>query len=376
MLTRLVLLMAACGLTFPVLSTPASNVERLYFIGQDLDALRGFYASDCCAKPDGVTAYLSLYRLLEGEDAGGLGYRADGTAIQPEASWGAGRVDARASIESFGARELAIGLFIAENDQPGGLGMIAGGEFDAEIDHLARFIDTVDGRVFLRVGYEFDGTWNHGQDNPETYKAAWRHIADRLRTHELDNLRLTWQAGASIIDDILEKRHEDIRDWYPGDNYVDWMALSWFMAPDAMPAIDTDGYVPASSGALAMEVVDFARERGKPVLIAESTPQGYDIEVGFKANIGPMFDGVAGENRQHRSSSAIWNEYYAPLFAFMNDHADVVRGLAYINVDWNSQPMWGPPYTSGYWGDSRLEANPWIAAKFDAAVAAWKALPR
>ena len=30
--------------------------------------------------------------------------------------------------------------------------------------------------------------------------------------------------------------------------------------------------------------------------------------------------------------------------------------MAYINVEWNAQRMWGDG-SNGYWGDSRLEAN-------------------
>jgi len=56
----------------------------------------------------------------------------------------------------------------------------------------------------------------------------------------------------------------------------------------------------------------------------------------------------------------------------MNDNRDVIHVLAYINVDWDSQAMWGPPYANGFWGDSRLEVNADIAARFAAAIDAWK----
>lgn len=41
-----------------------------------------------------------------------------------------------------------------------------------------------------------------------------------------------------------------------------------------------------------------------------------------------------------------------------------MKAVAYINVDWDSQPMWGPPYRQGYWGDSRVQANPVIKARW------------
>ena len=57
----------------------------------------------------------------------------------------------------------------------------------------------------------------------------------------------------------------------------------------------------------------------------------------------------------------------------MNTNTDTVRGLAYINVNWDAQPMWGPPYNGGFWGDTRLENNPEIAERFNRAVENWKA---
>ena len=348
--------------------------QRLFILGQDLDALRGYYASDCCSTPDGTTAYLSLYRLREGADFGGLGYSPEGRLLKPEGSWGAGKVGAWQTVNEFNSQHIAIGLFIAENEVPDGLSRISQGEFDAEIDHLANFAKTVPGQVYLRVGYEFDGVWNSGQENPEKYVSAYRHIVDRLRQSGVSNVNFVWQASASIIDDIIEKRREDIALWYPGDDYVDWVALSWFLNPDLLPSVDSD-YTPASSRALADEVTALARKHGKPVLIAEASPQGIDINENFKANITPILDGPSGKGKTDLSDDEIWSLYYAPLFAWMDDNKDVVRALAYINVDWDSQPMWGAPYDSGFWGDSRLETNPELASRFNVAIEKWRSEP-
>ena len=369
-------LLVGCATTSHSKTAPSSATaeNKIYFIGQDLSAIRGYYESDCCAEPDGTTAYLSLYQLRTAPDFGGLGYDLNGAVITPEASWGAGPVGAYQSVTEFGAADLAIGLYIAENGMPGGLRKIADGEFDAEILHLSEFMKTVPGRVFLRIGYEFDGTWNAGQDNTENFILAYRRIVDVLRADGVNNGIYVWQASASILDDLIERKHEDITAWYPGDDYVDWFAFSWFSLPDARPTV-AGSYEPKRPIDLVNEVADFARQKGKPVLIAESAPQGYDIAAGFRANINPLQDGPSGEDQVIRSSEDIWNEWYAPLFDWMNNNADIVRGLAYINVDWDSQPMWGPTYANGFWGDSRLESNPEIATRFNQALAAWRATP-
>lgn len=94
--------------------------------------------------------------------------------------------------------------------------------------------------------------------------------------------------------------------------------------------------------------LNFAREHNKPVLVAESAPQAYDLE-----------ESTYGTAEVGKTSEEIWDEWYAWFFAYVHDNADVIRAVAYINVDWNSQPMWEAGSTEGiYWGDSRIEANP------------------
>ena len=46
----------------------------------------------------------------------------------------------------------------------------------------------------------------------------------------------------------------------------------------------------------------------------------------------------------------------------------MIRAVAYINTDWHSQAMWGPGGGNGYWGDSRVQVNPDIRAKWLAEI--------
>ncbi len=79
---------------------------------------------------------------------------------------------------------------------------------------------------------------------------------------------------------------------------------------------------------------------------------------------GPLRDGLAGQAKRTRSDEAIWQEWFAPLFAYVEANRDMIRAVAYINADWDSQSMWAAPYAEGYWGDSRLEANPEITRRW------------
>jgi hypothetical protein len=109
------------------------------------------------------------------------------------------------------------------------------------------------------------------------------------------------------------------------------------------------------------KVVDLAREYEKPLFIAEATPQWYDLaELTFSAE---------GVTNTGRSAAQIWSDWFEPFFAFISENADVVRGVTYINADWDQQGLWGPPYAMGYWGDTRVQANETILNNWKSALA-------
>ena len=228
------------------------------------------------------------------------------------------------------------------------------------------------GPVWLRIGYEFDGAWNQGYHDADRIQSRLAHESSTcFAKSRLSNVEFVWQGAASTVDEIIDGGQNDIRAWYPGDEYVDWMAFSWFMAPDEKPSVT--GYVPRTPLELANEILEFAREKKLPVMIAEASPQSFDLNDNTMANHAPIWDGPAGENVEAMTDDEIWKHWFGPLFDLINANDDVIRALAYINVHWDSQAMWGPPYESGYWGDTRLETNDAIAARFNAAIDAWRA---
>ena len=369
--------MAACGGgSTPTASEapppPTVEHEKLLIIGQDLGAIRGYMASDCCPRPDGLTGYVDFYDVFTPGDFGGLGIDASGNDAGFEFDWNAGPVSAYRTATEFGVGGLAIGLSITENEHPGKLQRLVDGEFDDEIRQLARFVSMIEGPVYLRIGYEFDGAWNQGYEDAPRYIAAWRRIVDTLRAEETDNFLTVWQAGAAVVDEVIDQGHEDISQWYPGDDYVDWMAFSWFMPPDETIGVPSD-YDPGTPLQLTEELLAFARQRGKPVMIAEASPQAMDINERFIAHHSPIWDGESGTGRIDMTDDEVWDHWFGPLFQLLDDNRDVIHILAYINADWDSQAMWGPPYANGFWGDSRLEVNDTIAARFTTAIEDWKA---
>ncbi len=375
--------LAACVQTPPNLAAPAllesdsmsspqltakllpSGNRVLLIIGQDMTSVSAYVKSGTFPPPGGVTTYLAFYHLTSAQHPayGALGEDPTGTPIGYDVDWGAGRLNANSAALGFRDSSLVIGLNIAEGNaqnvwMPGGIAAIGRGDHDDKIKRLAKFCRDIDKPVYLRIGYEFDGAWNRGYGNHAQYIAAWRRIVEVMRAQGAGKVAFVWQASASPIDDVIDAGHEQIEDWYPGDAYVDWMGLSWFL-----PAHEKPGQL-VSQQQLADEVIAFARSRHKPVMIAESAPQGYDLAQSTRSNTSPLRDGVAGESTQSRSTNAIWQEWFAPLFDYIDNNRDVIRALAYINADWNSQSMWMAPYANGYWGDSRLQENPHISERW------------
>ncbi len=352
---------------------PAQHSKNIYLVGQDLDALRGYYKSACCQAPDGTTAYLTLYNLLDADlNYGGLGVDGQMKPVMSEMGWGSGPVSAWKSAQEFEGEYLALGLSITEQNEKDGLRRIAAGEFDHEIEHLAAFAKLSGKTIFLRIGYEFDGHWNAGYDDPLRFASAWRRIVDQMRAHGATNVQFVWQASTSPIDDILDRRRDDITKWYPGDAYVDWVGMSWFVSPDEMPTAPDVTYKPPSARVLMEELLGFARTRRKPVMIAELSPQGYDLARRTRRSISPLWDGVAGTTTRTLTDEEIWNEWFRPFFDYLAQNDDVIDAVAYINVNWDAQPMWAAPYQNGYWGNTRLETNTVLSGRWNTAIRNWR----
>jgi beta-mannanase/regulation of enolase protein 1 (concanavalin A-like superfamily) len=341
--------------------------KTLMIIGQDLASISNYVtSSEQYPTPSGVTTYISFFDILnQGGGYGALGMLPNGQT--PGASidldWGGGPLNSYSTATAWPNSALQIGLNISEyaNSQ-GFLAQLGNGQKDAEINQLAVFFKKISPKpVYLRIGYEFDGQWNAGYQNQTNYINAFRRIVTVLRNQGVTNVAYVWQSCSSPIDDIIENKKEDINGWYPGDTYVDWVGLSWFLLPTETPSV---GGNPANQIALANEVVQFGRSHNKPVMIAEATPQGYNIAGLNTSNISTVWDGVSGGNTVGKTPTQIWNEWFVPFFNYIRTNSDAIRAVSYINANWNAQGLWAPPYLQGYWGDTRVQANATISANW------------
>jgi hypothetical protein len=303
--------------------------RQLLVIGQDLGAIGGFdapdndgYCNHIDLKPGGVTSYTSLTQLQ---------------GLDDPVNYGSGDICGRSILENpiYAQSVLALGLDLVGEEKN-----IAAGKQNEQIYSLAKWIKRAHRPVFLRIGYEFDGSWNHY--DPVAYKKVFQKIVTIFKEMQVTNCATVWQAAASPFNG---NNNKNINDWYPGDDYVDWVGYSWFQSTPKKLAL-TDN------------VLAFARAHHKPVMVCESAPQGYDT-----VNL-TLRDLASGKNPKSKTAEQIWNEWYVPYFNYIEKNKDTIKAVAYIDVNWDSQRLWGPPYRQGYWGDSRVEVNPVIKAKW------------
>ena len=210
---------------------------------------------------------------------------------------------------------------------------VAEGKFDAALVKLAKYIKGLDRPVYLRIGYEFDNL-GHGNLDPYWFRKAWQRIVSQLWANGATNFATVY---ASMFNEkTLLATPWSYEHYYPGDIYVDWVGFSWWGG--ATPAPD--------KGMMA-----FARSKGKPVMIAESTP---------------MFATLSNPNL---NAGYWWNNWFSPYFKFIDDNRDIVRSFHYISTDWAlDSETFCDPLMPFYWPfcnrNSQVHVNSEIRSKW------------
>ena len=341
------------------------TIAQSLFIGQDEEAIYNYFHieknDDCLTyrnfpQPVGLTQYIDIFKL------GGLK-----TSIDK----GAGSNCVKnilddACLKKYGKNipfDMAIGLWM--NDEVEMQNLVKG-VYDVKINEFAEFLKSYPKvKFYLRIGYEFDGNWNKAYEDRRRYVAAFQRIHDVLRINyekskTAKNWLSVWQACTSPLDDIMENKIENLGDWYPGDKYVDFCGLSWFLTGTKISPKHTNStnvVYKRSQRSLANEMVYFANYKNKPVMICEATPQGYSLSGLYRKNISPLWDGIAGQGMVKLTPLQIWKEWYKPFFDFIEKNKQTIKVVAYINQNWDEQAMWALPMSATYWGDSRIQAN-------------------
>ena len=169
---------------------------------------------------------------------------------------------------------------------------------DEQIDVLFDTLAAYDRPVFLHLRYG-------AEEAPDIYVSAWKKFEERLQMNGSQSVALVWESDSC--------EEPSIADWYPGDEVVDWIGMSY------------------CDGKSIETKIQFAREHLKPVMVTAE------------------------------SNSGDWSGWFVPFFQFVGDNNDVVRAVIYTNgeksrIDTNADVLerWKDETKGSFW----LRANP------------------
>ncbi len=304
--------LAECQMT-GCFAPPAGKV--LVFAGQDNASVGGTekYSDgyvDNVSVPAGITHYIYFAEGWK-NDFGRTFPVGEVAGLNSEIEWASGPMCLKSYLDSPALKRCVMHVSIAMEGNSED--KVADGSFDHLISQFVAFVANHPEHPFLiRIGYEFDGSWN--DYDPQNFKKAFRRIVDALRAKNLTNFATVFASSSSV-------KAGQFEEYDPGSSYYDWVGYSWWGG-------DQDGG-PA---------LDFARKVGKPVFIAEATPRGH------------YFD---KENHDE-----IWRDWFEKFFSHIDQNKDVIRAISYINADWDAQDMWDG------WGQTRIETAPSIKERW------------
>ena len=284
----------------------------LFFAGQSREEFADYLSSVCeqgaaCPRPVGAAFYTSLH---------GNGFD------RPHANApGDNHQDFWYLQSVYKPLMVQVALWMGADE----LAKVNRGEFDAQIDQLVGRLEESGQRIFLRIGYEFDGPHNRYQ--PSEFVAAYRKIAKQARRAK--NIELVWHSFAMLP----TYQERDVMEWYPGDRFVDWLAISFFQ-------VSEDGY---HAGPNRQRIIEIAREKQKPVMIAEGSAIRYTVTQ--KATHGKQY----------------WEYWYKPFFELI-EFTPEIKAVSMINVNWDSQAQ----HRVLEWGDARIASDPYVLKQWRA----------
>ncbi len=210
--------------------------------------------------------------------------------------------------------QIGLNLTGGKDDGTGRDTAVAEGKYDAQLAAFASALAALDRPVFIRIGYEFEGSWNNYQ--PATFTAAWIHITRMLRARGLTFATVWCAAGASSG----WPAQSELMKFYPGDEWVDWWGVDIFSEDEfTKPQL--------------VAFLDASRVHRKPVMIGEMTPRHVGVLEGEKS----------------------WQRWFEPMLHLLRTRPEI-KATAYINWEWRE---WSERlgFTWHDWGDARLNSN-------------------
>ena len=150
---------------------------------------------------------------------------------------------------------------------PGLLGDIADGRYDAFLNRWGRDAARYRRPLVIRLMHEMNGTWYPWQANgngntPEDFKRAFRHVHRVFDAHGASNV--SWVFSLDTLAGGAPTTAAEMKRYFPGERYVDWMGLSGFNWGPESPWTSERSFTSTFAPSVR-QVSQF----GKPVMLSE-----------------------------------------------------------------------------------------------------------
>ena len=228
---------AATGQAAPL--TPAYDVTPL------LQPSRKYLGLEIDGSPDSLAPAKQFASWVGGKPNILGNYVAWGTSFDTTAA---------ANAWSYGALD-----FVVWEPWSTPLSQIAAGDTDTYITDFATAVRSLNVPIAISFGHEFNGNWypwGTTGTTPADFVAAWRHVHDLFAAAGATNVIWIWDPN-----DIYPVPNVQLKSYYPGDAYVDWVGVTGYWTQQG----------PYTYGTLYLPTLNEIREfTEKPFIIAET----------------------------------------------------------------------------------------------------------
>jgi beta-mannanase len=180
---------------------------------------------------------------------------------------------------------------------------IIAGKHDPYIDSWANAAKSFGSEVWIRWGHEFNGNWypwsvSANGHNPQLYVKAFRHIHDRFTRAGAFNVRWVWCVNA---ENVPQSDWNDPRRAYPGDAYVDMIAMDGYNFGSTLPHSRWQSFAEIYDAPYELLTKAYP---GKPLMIGEvaSATTGGDKAAWIREMDKAL------RSRFHRVQGVVWFE--------------------------------------------------------------------
>lgn len=194
---------------------------------------------------------------------------------------------------------------------------------ETQLANLSNGLKSLGRPVYLRIGYEMNGTWYDPMYEPATYISNFRSVVTRLRADDVPfaslwNMYPGYDSGGGSGGYYGTWSY--MSQFYPGDEYVDWFSMDLFSTTDITNPHTAD-FIAQADG------------HGKPIMIGEATPRYVGAD-----------------------DAADWDAWFSQFFSLIQDNPGI-KGHTYIDWDWSGTrwPTWGDALLES--GDSTVRAK-------------------